>query len=376
MTLSDGPCRVEMQERPRFFLARASAIMYFRRITSELPLHQHPRTQRMENTHEVASTAKHPASSLSSVRLKDDPPDACVICLSAISERAITVPCNHYTFDFLCLASWLQEQSTCPLCKAELTAIQYDWRSPTDFKTYNVRPKQTQAKPAVTSSAQSLNSRPYRPFRARTTRRPYSPPNPDTTLLRRRHIYKHKLYSLHVGSNRISRYTNLTPQMISTSHDLQARAKMWIRRELRVFSFLEPTSPDPEASSSSNENASTRSAGNAEFLLTYILAILKTVDLKDSSGHAEDMLQEFLGRENTRLFLHELNAWLRSPYTKLEDWDRHVQYKEDLPYGFDEDGRGYGRLKGSRCAERSRSPHARGSANWREREASKRYAPD
>ena len=37
------------------------------------------------------------------------------------------------------------------------------------------------------------------------------------------------------------------------------------------------------------------------------------------------MLQDFLGRDNTRLFLHELKAWLRSPYT-LEDWDRHVQY--------------------------------------------------
>ena len=38
------------------------------------------------------------------------------------------------------------------------------------------------------------------------------------------------------------------------------------------------------------------------------------------------MLQDFLGRDNSKLFLHELKAWLRSPYTKLEDWDRHVQY--------------------------------------------------
>jgi hypothetical protein len=43
--------------------------------------------------------------------------DICVICLSDVTERAITVPCNHYKFDFVCLVSWLQERSVCPLCK-------------------------------------------------------------------------------------------------------------------------------------------------------------------------------------------------------------------------------------------------------------------
>lgn len=75
----------------------------------------------------------------------------------------------------------------------------------------------------------------------------------------------------------------------------------------------------------------TRKANNAEFLLEYIIAILKTVDIKGSGGQAEDMLQEFLGRDNTRLFLHELRAWLRSPYTSLDDWDRNVQYNHTLP---------------------------------------------
>ena len=76
-----------------------------------------------------------------------------------------------------------------------------------------------------------------------------------------------------------------------------------------------------------SNNVSQR-ANNAEFLLEYIVAILKTVDIKGSGGQAEDMLQEFLGRDTTRLFLHELRAWLRSPYISLEDWDRHVQYDE------------------------------------------------
>ena len=89
-----------------------------------------------------------------------------------------------------------------------------------------------------------------------------------------------------------------------------------MRRELQVFQFLNSNAEGGERVA--------RRASNADFLLEYIIAILKTVDVKGSP--AEDMLQDFLGRDNTRLFLHELKAWLRSPYTKLEDWDRHVQY--------------------------------------------------
>lgn len=40
----------------------------------------------------------------------------CVICLDAVSEAAIAIPCKHDNFDFLCLASWLQQRRVCPLC--------------------------------------------------------------------------------------------------------------------------------------------------------------------------------------------------------------------------------------------------------------------
>ncbi|EAT78084.2 hypothetical protein SNOG_14544 [Parastagonospora nodorum SN15] len=52
------------------------------------------------------------------------------------------------------------------------------------------------------------------------------------------------------------------------------------------------------------------------------------VDVKASNGHAESLLADFLGRENSRLFLHELQSWLRSPYKKLEQWDEEVQYNK------------------------------------------------
>lgn len=119
----------------------------------------------------------------------------------------------------------------------------------------------------------------------------------------------------------MSRFRDLTPGPFSRDEELISRARKWIRRELQVFEFLNPDEGPAEGISSRTNNA--------EFLLEYIVAILKSVDIKGSGGQAEDMLQEFLGRENTNLFLHELRAWLRSPYTSLDDWDRHVQYSED-----------------------------------------------
>jgi hypothetical protein len=124
-----------------------------------------------------------------------------------------------------------------------------------------------------------------------------------------------------MGSNAFSGYRDVTPHMIASDPELQSRARTWIRRELRVFSFLHI---DPAGSAS---QAATTSS-NAEFLLSYIVSILKMVDIKASNGHAENLLVDFLGREHSRLFLHELNAWLRSPYTRLRDWDRNTQYPE------------------------------------------------
>jgi hypothetical protein len=256
---------------------------------------------------------------------QDNSEDTCVICLSSVTERAITVPCNHYTFDFVCLVSWLQERSTCPLCKAQVTAVQYDWRSPTDYKSYAV--PRTHAPSDVHTSRTDRPASLYAPYglprRPRGARRAYSPSIEDVAIRRRREVYWSKLYSLHVGSNPISGYRDISPRMIANSPELQSKARTWIRRELRVFTFLHTDSPE-----SSSDTATTSS--NAEFLLSYIVSILKMVDVKGSNGHAENLLTEFLGRENSILFLHELNAWLRSSFTKVEEWDQNVQYEEDL----------------------------------------------
>jgi hypothetical protein len=251
--------------------------------------------------------------------------DACTICLERISERAIAVPCNHCSFDFLCLVSWLQEKPKCPLCKTSVTAVEYEWCSPSDFKTFKV--SSLSAGPKSTQGSPSINPRPYsRSRRFRHTPIPVSRVDEEALIRRRRYIYRHHLYSLHIGSNRVSRFHNIAPQDVAASPDLQSKARKWIRRELQVFSFLDPATSSTKASNS-------KLAGNAEFLLEYVVAILKTLELKDSSGRAEDLLAEFLGRENARLFLHELESWMRSPYKELRDWDRVMQYKGELPWG-------------------------------------------
>jgi hypothetical protein len=207
-----------------------------------------------------------------------------------------------------------------------VTAVQYDWRSHTEYKSYTIqRSHPASSAPSDRTHRNSSLFAPYGlPRRPRGTHRSYSPPVEDVALRRRREVYRRKLYSLHVGSNDFSGYQDITPHMISSSPDLQSRARTWIRRELRVFSFLHADAAVPPT------DAPTTSS-NAEFLLSYFVSILEMVDVKASNGHAENLLAETLGRENSRLFLHELQSWLRSPYTKLEEWDGEVQYRENLP---------------------------------------------
>lgn len=265
--------------------------------------------------------------------------DCCVICLERVSEQAIAQPCQHASFDFLCLISWLQEHSSCPLCKADVKSVRYGVTDQGTFKTYDVT--STAKAPASTSTPNSNSNSNYNAFIGRgrfdhrgrrqyRERRDYDrrpAQTPDETILRRRHIYQHQLFSLHVGTNRVSRFRDLTPALFTTDAELISRARKWIRRELQVFTFLTPDATSASTSSAGNVRGDRR-ANNAEFLLEYIISILKTVDMQGSGGQAEEMLQEFLGRGNTRLFLHELRAWLRSPYTELDAWDRHVQYAE------------------------------------------------
>ena len=250
---------------------------------------------------------------------RDGTLETCTICLEAITERAVAVPCNHLTFDYLCLVSWLQERSSCPLCNATVTEVQYDLRSQDDYKRYHVPKKEAMQHSNEVSYEHTRRRRGQDFIRRRAQRStPQSAQagasGEDPALERRRRVYRNKLFSSHVGVNRISQHRGFTPNDFANSPELQSRARMFLRRELIVFSFL--------------DTAAAPRGGNREFLLEYVVAILKSNELKGANGHAEDLLADYLGRENAGLLLHELEAWLRSPYIALDAWDRHVQYSD------------------------------------------------
>ena len=148
-------------------------------------------------------------------------------------------------------------------------------------------------------------------------------------------IYRHQLYSLHVGWNHrqaanrqaaVSRYHELSPQLFAATPELVSRARLWLRRELRVFRFL--YAEDNDGWPQDHDPVRRCRPCKAEYLLEYIIAILKSIDMQGSAGQAEEMIREFLGRDCTRLLLHELRAWLRSPCQSLSEWDRMVQYRD------------------------------------------------
>ncbi|PWY92649.1 hypothetical protein BO70DRAFT_384122 [Aspergillus heteromorphus CBS 117.55] len=291
---------------------------------------------------------------------REEDGDPCVICLEPISEPAIAVPCRHANFDFLCLLSWLEQRRNCPLCKSDITSVKYDLAGPHAPKIYQLPALPPATTTTTTTTTTNLHRSPFQrgPRRPRRPRSPAPPQRqqPSDPIRRRQHIYRYQLYSLRVGSNRLSQYRELTPERFNREEDLVSRARKWIRRELQVFAFLNPESEHNTTSTTDATTSGSRGTGprsgsgsgsgtvgvarpghqrlesrrgnNAEFLLEYIIAILRTVDIKGSAGQAEELLKDFLGRENARLFLHELQAWLRSPFGALEDWDRNVRYDE------------------------------------------------
>ncbi|KAL7928763.1 hypothetical protein V8C35DRAFT_325660 [Trichoderma chlorosporum] len=261
--------------------------------------------------------------------------NCCVICLDAVSDACELFPCGHDSFDYVCVLNWLYDKPLCPLCKRDVTKVH---RGPPERReTTVIEPKPQRPEQPSSTRTYSHQSSFLRPRRrtARIPRITTDSTDAERIQAHRRDVYLHKRFSKHVGSNRLSHYRELTPRLFCNDEALVSRARMWIRRELRVFSFLNAdevsSHPSTSLSGDANQAQARRRANNAEFLLEYLIAILKTVDIMGSAGQAEDMLSEFLGRDNARLFLHELRSWLRSPFTKLEDWDRAVQYDPVVP---------------------------------------------
>lgn len=240
-------------------------------------------------------------------------PAICVICLERITDEVTALPCKHDQFHFSCLGTWLHQSRACPLCKQDVRAIRYHDSGGSQNIYHLSESHGTERQPRGHRCDNGAYSR-----RTHREERSNSTNQIDAALAFRKQVYGRQMYSLYIGSNRISRYRNVTSEIISQDDALIKKAKKWIRRELAVFDFLNPNSP--------TFGRSDRRATNAEFLLEYIIAIIKAIDMKGSAGQAQELLKDFLGRDNARLFLHELESWLRSPHETLKDWDDTVQY--------------------------------------------------
>ncbi|KAK0673717.1 hypothetical protein QBC41DRAFT_311409 [Cercophora samala] len=272
---------------------------------------------------------------LTSIQSSDTDDNPCVICLETITSPSTALPCAHSNFDFLCLVSWLQEQPFCPLCKTGVTQVRYTDTNNQKESIYTVpSPAPKPKKPLLFDTPEDHTSTAWhnryrRPFNRRPVTRVSSSNTPDQALERRRYIYRHNLFSLHIGSSPHTSYSPSIPPpaVLSSTPHLLSKARLFLRRELQVF--FPPTMPAPSPSPTHQ---------NREFLLEYIIALLKTVDLQSESGgaHAQHLLKDYMvypdtGEDRTALFLHELKNWMRwrgepPGNLSLESWDRGVQY--------------------------------------------------
>ena len=310
----DAPFQATSVRRISKSTSRRHPSLHHRAFTN-FPQHM---SNEQGNTVAVRAPNGHPQGHAEPGERISNDPSMCVICLESIFDKAAALPCAHADFDFACLGAWIQRNPSCPLCKAAVCGIEYHFEKSGGPKVFLLPLPDHEVAPLRRDPGGDTSGR-----RLRIRDRGFNARSQDASgqhngLERRRQVYEERSYSLHVGSNGLSGYRNINPQAFQQNAVLARRAKIWVRRELQVFEFLNsPSAPDEQ---------STRRARNAEFLGAYVLAILRTIDIRGSTGQAEEMLQEFVGRDNARLFLHELESWLRSPYEQLRDWDEAVQY--------------------------------------------------
>ncbi len=126
--------------------------------------------------------------------------DCCVICLDTVSDPCAALPCGHTHFDFVCLASWLQQHPSCPLCKATVLKVRYADAQKGEQAFYSVpnaaRPRDTTGGDDPNGPSQTRFTSHNGLLRERNRRVPRPPPSLNEAIRHRRHIYRHELYSL------------------------------------------------------------------------------------------------------------------------------------------------------------------------------------
>ncbi|KAI0804799.1 hypothetical protein BC629DRAFT_1664323 [Irpex lacteus] len=249
------------------------------------------------------------------IKEEEDEEEHCSICLQPLSDRTIIPACSH-EFCFECLLVWTEQSRRCPLCSGQIGEyLIHDIRSKYDFSKHYLNPLRSSPRPDPPVSRvagtrrrgqgrEAVWGRNERRERERERR---AADELDRAIEKRRWIYRHNLYAMHVASNPYTRYKPFpTPAQFASNPDLISRATIFVRRELRVWDALD-----------------------VEFLTTFTISLMKSIDIRSES--AVKLLAEFLDmdtgeRTNAEHFAHELYCYLRSPYRDLVRYDAAVQY--------------------------------------------------
>ncbi|KAK8861223.1 hypothetical protein IAR55_002042 [Kwoniella newhampshirensis] len=278
--------------------------------------------------------------------------ERCVICLMALRDRTIVGVCGH-EFCFECIGVWANQSRRCPLCSADMAPfLLHDLDATTPTKFY-LPPLPSRTLPTVSLPGPSRVMLPEpRQRNVWGEQEKVEPDELDLQIERRKEIYKHDLYVKHIGSNPISGFKpNPTPRQIADDPILTQRATTFLRRELRVWSPLI----------------------DVEFLTTYILSLLKAIDIR--SEPAIRLLADFLDVDEETYpsgaehFSHELYSFLRSPFRELRKWDEIAQY-DPIPSARPARSRSLAPVPSRRAESISRSPSPQSSSSGSSRSRS------
>lgn len=252
------------------------------------------------------------------------PPDTriqvadCSICLDTLTNPALAYPCNH-EFDFECIRRWNDLSSACPLCKARMQYIIHDVRGneyrkyvcPVDRSELEGNRSIGEIRRRRREEEQDRRFQRRLSDRRRSNLHCTSKREDEIALSRRKFVYDHKLLASHVGTNQHSNFQAFTAQDVCRNvRNLKRKATMFLRREFKVFPFLED---------------------NVEFMLQYIVeGVLTRLDIQ-APGTLK-LVGDYVGTDTARVLLHELRTFLRSPYEDLRSFDRSmlIQYGRTL----------------------------------------------
>ncbi|KND89377.1 putative RING finger protein C16G5.03 [Tolypocladium ophioglossoides CBS 100239] len=261
----------------------------------------------------------------------------CVICLDATTEPCTLFPCEHRCYHYTCISQWLNITPQCPLCKATVSSVVHGPVGRQQTREYYPsgvpRAAASRSNPPIPNPALRYAEPRLSSFQFGPAPGDLFAPRPDEPagLAFRREVYRLLRYSMHVGANPMSGYREVARERFSQDVDLHTRVRTFLRRELRVFGWLSTPDADdlvPLQGESLYSFRDRKRAVTVERLLGHILRLLQHFEIRGSDGSLENDLTTHLGRENTRLLLHELHSFLRSPHNSLEDWDREVQYAD------------------------------------------------